>query len=1761
MIKLFHDVVKRNEIENVKVEKPKNALAYVTDPINVLIKSSQTFIKQVLETKSLSIAFEKAKSAALNTFVSPTRSFSFETLTNPTPTTNSENNYNSDSVSDDSGNGGVNILSETTNSEEIEKATDSREVDFQPAPSLTEETEEESVSDLETDLLSNSAPFFTESNIHKSETADDERLRGEQVLEASPLTADNQEREETKNNNQKPVNSEQLTIDNSQQALTDNKQPTNINSQPPTNFIPILFRDTVPPETALNYYPLKLTNETTAVFSFSASEKNCSFQCQLDGQNWQDCGLQIRYENLKDGSHYFQVRAVDRAGNIDPTPVSYRWEIDTAPPSKPAVISPTKNITNQAKLILQGTKSEDTTDVLINDSSTGVTYPTATTWQKEVNLEEGNNVFNIKSQDKVGNISNSLSFSIFLDTSIPETILKTKSFVLTNQKSIDFIFQSDDEEATFQCQLDGGDWQDYPSPATYENLKDGSHYFQVRAIDKAGNIDPTPSVFSWTVDGSAPETILNTNLSSLTNQTTASFSFTADDPTATFECFLDDNNFSPCSSPQTCTDLTEGIHNFVAQAVDQAGNIDPTPASFTWTIDITSPEEPTINLPFQITNQSNLTLSGAKSEDTKNILINDLSDGVTYPTTTTWQKEVVLKEGENIFEIKAQDEIGNTSVPASYSILLDTIVPNSPTIIEPNSNQIFNAKKDVNPEIASVQILIKGSAEPENFIILTLNEIKYETVADQNGFWQTEITLKEGVNDLEVFSQDQANNVSNPYSISIFLDTTSPDTTINLHPLNLTNQTSATFAFSSSEENTTFQCQLDEQGWQDCLSGVNYTNLSDGVHVFEVKAIDQAGNANSTPDIFIWTIDATPSGNANLFLFDQKTNSNSYTTNQVINIVVTDDTDAKAWLISETQSERPMADDTNWLIQKPETFTLSEDDGLKTVYIWTKDELGNVSLKGNSATIFLDTTFPEIKVNPLDNQQVISTLTLSFSLTDEESGIDYWEAQFQQSTINSQQSTDWQYWQAGEINTQNVSREINQINFTGQDGYTYNFRARAQDKAGNLSDWVTTDTNGQILSTYFNLSQPDVPQITSLTDGQIIRENKITVKGTGRKGDTIILKLNSSNEYETIVSEDNTWQVPEVTLQMGLNTLNVKAKELDGDESDFSEPINVELVGPNYLKVVMNEIAWMGTKASTADEWIELYNNTDQGINLSQWTLKAVDETPSINLNGVIGAKDFYLLERTNDDTIKDIAANQTYTGALKNSGEKLELRDENGYLVDMVDSSDAWYAGDNEKKKTMERINPEVSGFQPDNWATNNGLIINGKDTDGNDIKGTPKAQNSNYPYLFVQHIYTTPNSIRLAWVDPHNVSNNLHYQLFSIQSNNCQNINWENVKPVDVTDEILPFENELVLASDSRAKFAKTIEVSNLLPNTNYCLAIKTSTNGIDWSELSNVVSKKTINLDIIDYPLPQPSNRGSFTPYGNTLTSEHSPYYLNRMYANNFWGAWWGWGGDLIIKPGTVLKFGGVKSGISALSKIIAKGTLLNPIVFTSIKDDTYNGDTNQDDNKTLPQAGDWGGIKLRGEAIFDYVIIKYAGGGEHNALIIEGSPITLSHSLIKNNRKGVFITRWSPLIRQNIFTENGEQNHFGRYFAAISMRLFAKPIIIYNDIYNNQSAGISFIDYVPKPVINYNNIYGNYRAGFLNVGTPFRGWPRYGSPIPTVEARNNWWGSEEGPIYSNNCKKDRCNTNQSFWSQGDRDAIQVYNQREVIYQPFETEKIEW
>jgi hypothetical protein len=91
-------------------------------------------------------------------------------------------------------------------------------------------------------------------------------------------------------------------------------------------------------------------------------------------------------------------------------------------------------------------------------------------------------------------------------------------------------------------------------------------------------------------------------------------------------------------------------------------------------------------------------------------------------------------------------------------------------------------------------------------------------------------------------------------TISIRVD---PQTSIDSGPTGTVDDRSASFDFSSPVPGATFECSLDGAAFDDCTEPVSFSDLSEGAHQFQVRAI-AAGNTDPTPATRNWTVDAVP---------------------------------------------------------------------------------------------------------------------------------------------------------------------------------------------------------------------------------------------------------------------------------------------------------------------------------------------------------------------------------------------------------------------------------------------------------------------------------------------------------------------------------------------------------------------------------------------------------------------------------------------------------------------------------------------------------------------------------------------------------------------------------------------------------------------------------------------------------------------------------------------------------------------------------------
>ncbi|MBO4511751.1 MAG: hypothetical protein J5746_03190, partial [Victivallales bacterium] len=107
----------------------------------------------------------------------------------------------------------------------------------------------------------------------------------------------------------------------------------------------------------------------------------------------------------------------------------------------------------------------------------------------------------------------------------------------------------------------------------------------------------------------------------------------------------------------------------------------------------------------------------------------------------------------------------------------------------------------------------------------------------------------------------------------------------------------------------------------------------------------------------------------------------------------------------------------------------------------------------------------------------------------------------------------------------------------------------------------------------------------------------------------------------------------------------------------------------------------------------------------------------------------------------------------------------------------------------------------------------------------------------------------------------------------------------------------------------------------------------------------------------------------------------------------------GVKLTIEPGAILKFGsgqGITVGSGATLE--ALGTRAQSIVFTSIKDDAYGGDTNQDGANSTPNPGDWAQITNSGTVIMNNCKILYPAGANNQGGLYNGGELDFQNGEI-------------------------------------------------------------------------------------------------------------------------------------------------------------------
>ena len=465
----------------------------------------------------------------------------------------------------------------------------------------------------------------------------------------------------------------------------------------------------------------------------------------------------MSYTDLDEGDHTFRVRAVDEAGNQSSATI-YSWTIDLTPPPVPVITSGPPDPSNSSSATFTFTDGDSTATLLCRlDSASFAACASPLTYS---GLGEGTHTFRVKARDPAGNQSTATTYTWTIDlTPPPVPTITSEPPNVTASTSATFSFTDGDATATFRCRLDDQSFAPCTSPTTYDDLAEGSHTFRVKARDPAGN-ESAETSYTWFIDLTNPVVTIDpaSEPPDPTNRTSASFVFTSNKAGSTFECRLDTNQFSPCSSPQPYSNLADGLHSFGVRATDSLGN-QGLATVYAWTIDTAPPATTITSGPPATTESHSATFAFTSSESPASFACS--LDGGAFTACTPPKAYAGLADGAHVFQVRATDRAGNIdATPASQSWHIVTPVP--PDTIPPGA--VLDPRRSVAWRTLRLSWTLPTDADFDHVEVVRTRSAKgaaRAVVYDGNGTGYADKRFKNGTYyRYEIVSYDHTGNAS-----------------------------------------------------------------------------------------------------------------------------------------------------------------------------------------------------------------------------------------------------------------------------------------------------------------------------------------------------------------------------------------------------------------------------------------------------------------------------------------------------------------------------------------------------------------------------------------------------------------------------------------------------------------------------------------------------------------------------------------------------------------------------------------------------------------------------------------------------------------------------------------------------------------------------------------------------------------------------------------------------------------------------------------
>jgi hypothetical protein len=253
-----------------------------------------------------------------------------------------------------------------------------------------------------------------------------------------------------------------------------------------------------------------------------------------------------------------------------------------------------------------------------------------------------------------------------VDSTPPDTTLTNIASPTNDTPTFSFSGSDNVGVTGFECQVDTAGFVACTSPFTTAALPDGSHTFQVRAKDAAGNVDPTPASQTFTVDTNAPAAPTITGgpaNGAVDTDGSFSYDFTGAESGGSFQCSLDTGtpNYSSCTSPQSYSNVANGNYTFRVRQVDAAGNVGAE-ATRTITVTISGPSGGRPGVGTGVASDCDVTINPGTS--TLQTALNNV------PTTISTNDYVICMHAGVYGGLAQATDFGNTGDNSTHRLVL-----------------------------------------------------------------------------------------------------------------------------------------------------------------------------------------------------------------------------------------------------------------------------------------------------------------------------------------------------------------------------------------------------------------------------------------------------------------------------------------------------------------------------------------------------------------------------------------------------------------------------------------------------------------------------------------------------------------------------------------------------------------------------------------------------------------------------------------------------------------------------------------------------------------------------------------------------------------------------------------------------------------------------------------------------------------------------------------------------------------------------------